>query len=129
MTKIIWTKENLEYLKMHGPTEKVMNMARAIGCSSETIYLKLNELRIIRVRTVGKHKATDQQTKHALAAMDRLNEERRVPWPQITTTMGMAMDGRTFGGDPAKPGTAKPKHVRTRWVGDIGEAKSSMGNR
>jgi hypothetical protein len=125
--KFEWTKDRLEYLTTNGPREHVSIMSRYLGCSSETVYLKLKALGIIRTKRKSLHLNGHNGAKAGQAAINKINEEARVPWPQITTTMDAALAGRSFGGDKEKPGTEKPKLTRTRWVGDIGEAKSSMG--
>lgn len=44
--KIIWTEENLAYLREHYPTEPGSDIADVLGCSGASVTLKARQLGI-----------------------------------------------------------------------------------
>lgn len=127
MSTFEWTTPRLEYLINNYFDKTLKSLAEHFGISIGAVYAKACALKMPKKGNSGKYERSPETTRRMIESIEKNAEARALAWPKITTTMGDALAGRSFGGDTSKPGTKNPKPSRMQWSGDLGSAKSSMG--
>lgn len=122
----IWTKDKLEFLVKHYRLMKIKDLAESIGTTTQVVYNKVHYLGLATKKTPAQLPRV--LSANMIAAIEKIKEANAVPWPKPTTNMKRALNGRDFGGNAVVAGTKNPLRRITRWNGEIGSFKSSMGD-
>jgi hypothetical protein len=123
-------KAVLEYIIKNGSSMPLSKLAEKVGYSVDHVRVALERHNVKRFRTYSEEHVNKVSKTRAISCkkrLDKIKVDNQTPWPKITTTMGEAMCGKSYGGNISLPGTKNPVSRSAVYSMNVGTFKSSMG--